>query len=350
VFISTSDGGHSFTIDPLPASVGTLYSLDCPSLGFCAGLAATSADANNTPIDATFLSTANSGANFTDTLLPAAQSMDSLACPTSLDCVVVGTSDASSADAITTGVVAHTSDGGQSWTDGALPAGFGIMSGSSEISCSDAEHCSVLGNIAVTITNQPECSTLTPPIPSSPSQGSATQQSPAVQAIAREESAFWAEASAAEAKAGLGECVGGGTGTGIVSDVAKTSDGGLNWVPEALPSSAPEPFLSDIVCASNEDCVATGSVAVAQRFPSGAINGGSAIVLVTHDDGATWSGVSFAVPSHIPSGVQLDAFMDVGEVQCPQINDCVALGVSDQGSKTTPVYTGGLDAPSANGA
>jgi hypothetical protein len=60
--------------------------------------------------------------------------------------------------------------------------------------------------------------------------------------------------------------------------------------------------------------------------------------------------VSFAVPSHIPSGVQLDAFMDVGEVQCPQINDCVALGVSDQGSKTTPVYTGGLDAPSANGA
>jgi hypothetical protein len=37
--------------------------------------------------------------------------------------------------------------------------------------------------------------------------------------------------------------------------------------------------------------------------------------------------------------MQGDAFMAVGDIQCPQLNECVALGVSDQGSKSTPVYT-----------
>ena len=34
-----------------------------------------------------------------------------------------------------------------------------------------------------------------------------------------------------------------------------------------------------------------------------------------------------------------DAFMAIGQIQCPQAGNCVALGVSDQGSKSTPVYT-----------
>jgi hypothetical protein len=127
VFISTSDGGHSFTIDPLPASDGTLYALDCPTSDFCAGLVATSTDANNFPVDATFLSTINNGLSFADPMLPPGQSMVALACPTSSDCTAVGTSDAASNQAVTTGVVAHTRDGGQSWTSGTLPLGFGII-------------------------------------------------------------------------------------------------------------------------------------------------------------------------------------------------------------------------------
>ena len=31
--------------------------------------------------------------------------------------------------------------------------------------------------------------------------------------------------------------------------------------------------------------------------------------------------------------------MTLGSIQCPQLNVCVGLGVTDQGSKTTPVYT-----------
>jgi hypothetical protein len=31
--------------------------------------------------------------------------------------------------------------------------------------------------------------------------------------------------------------------------------------------------------------------------------------------------------------------MEIGQIDCPQQNACVALGVSDQGSTSTPIYT-----------
>jgi hypothetical protein len=348
-YISTSNGGHSFTVDPLPTSDGTLYSLDCPSVSFCAGLAAASGGGNNTPTDATFLSTTTNGASFSNAAFPAGQSMTSLVCSTVSNCVAVGTSDAQNANGSMGGVVASTSDAGQSWTSGAFPVGFDMMDYSTQLSCSDAEHCSVLGNIVIATVNSSPCS-MTPPLPPPPQPAPSTPpaQSSAVRAIAQEESTYWTQSNAAEAAAGIITCS--GNATTIISDIAETSDGGLTWVPEALPSSAPQPILSDIVCPSSEVCVATGTVAVPQKFASGALNGGSAIVLTTNNDGATWSSVSFAVPSNIPSGVQLDAFMAVGSVQCPQLNYCIALGVSNQGSKTTPVYTSGSSVQSANTA
>jgi hypothetical protein len=47
----------------------------------------------------------------------------------------------------------------------------------------------------------------------------------------------------------------------------------------------------------------------------------------------------------MPSGMQVDAFMAIGDIQCPQVNDCTGLGVSDQGSQTTPVYTSAASLP-----
>jgi hypothetical protein len=347
VFITTGDGGHSFTIDPLPSSAGGFYSLDCPTLRFCAGLAATSSQPDGVPQNATFLSTTTNGASFSDSSLPSGESMVSLACPTASNCVTVGTSDATDDSGLVTGVVASTNDAGQKWTNGALPAGFGVIDYLSRISCGDALHCSVLGNIAVPVTPSSECSTINPQPPTTPTSLPMSTPSAAVLAIEKQEAVYAVEANVIEAKDGSVTC---GDGPMIVSDIASTSDGGLTWTPEALPASAPEPQLSDIVCASADYCIATGSVAVPQKFQSGAINGGSAIVLVTMNDGADWTGVSFSVPSNIPSGVQYDAFMAVGDVQCPQVNDCVALGVSDQGSKTTPVYTSSVPSQSTNSA
>jgi hypothetical protein len=332
VFVSTVDGGHSFTINPLPSADGRLYSLSCPSTGFCAGLAGTSADANLNPIDATFLSTTDGGLTFSDSSLPAGDSMEALDCPTATNCVAVGTSDQLGISDWSSGVVASTSNSGASWTSGALPEGFGINY-LSRLTCVDAEHCSLIGLIAIA-QDFPGCAAGVPSSSSAPM----APQSPAVQAISQEESA-WATAANEKMKSeGLGyQC--GSSSYSYVNDIASTSDAGLTWTPEALPSSAPNPELSDIACSSDLNCVASGSVEIPQIFGAGRFNASSAAVLVTHDGGASWTKVSFAVPSTVPSGVQIDAFMDVGDIQCPQANDCIALGVSDQGSKTTPVYT-----------
>ena len=34
-----------------------------------------------------------------------------------------------------------------------------------------------------------------------------------------------------------------------------------------------------------------------------------------------------------------DSLMPVGEIACPAVNSCVGIGLADQGSYHTPVYT-----------
>jgi hypothetical protein len=63
------------------------------------------------------------------------------------------------------------------------------------------------------------------------------------------------------------------------------------------------------------------------------------VVAVTNDAGRNWQRVSFAVPTKVPSGMQADSFMEIGQLECPQVDACVAIGVSDQGSTSTPIYT-----------
>jgi hypothetical protein len=75
------------------------------------------------------------------------------------------------------------------------------------------------------------------------------------------------------------------------------------------------------------------------------VNGGSAVVLVTHDGGATWQKVTFVVPPGAPNDQGGDAYMSVGDIQCPSVSSCVGLGISDQGSSTTPVYTDAASLP-----
>src|SRR5665213_4218305 len=137
--------------------------------------------------DATFLSTADGGTTFTDTPIIPCESMESLSCASPLDCTAVGTSDAMGCNDLTAGVVATTSDGGHTWVPGSLPVGFGISQGS-EISCGDAHHCSVSGNISIAIPNPPQCSSLPPAAQPSTTTTQPATPSQAVQAIAQAES------------------------------------------------------------------------------------------------------------------------------------------------------------------
>jgi photosystem II stability/assembly factor-like uncharacterized protein len=191
--------------------------------------------------------------------------------------VVTGVSSADvSANAIgARNVVAVSTDAGASWTKGSPPSGFGAAP-FPQIACPDAGHCFMLG------TTNPR------------------------------------------------------TGSG---GVAMSADGGRTWTARPLPADIPQPGLSEISCPADSTCYASGTEAVAQRFPGGSENGGSAMILATSDAGLNWSRITFPVPAQLPAGMQIDALMDVGGIQCPQVNACVALGVSDQGSRSTPVYS-----------
>jgi photosystem II stability/assembly factor-like uncharacterized protein len=337
VLVSTSDGGHSFVITPLPAGDGTFYSLSCPSAQTCVGLAATSADLTQTPNDATFLSTNDGGTTFVDAPIVAGDSMQALACSSNLDCTAVGTSDALGPNDVTAGVVARTEDGGRTWMAGNFPSGFDV-SYLSELSCADALHCSVTGNIAITVPNSPQCASLpqqlgvtptTTPAPTPPA-------SPAVQSISQFESQVATSEILKDAQSGstVFSCSGGQT---QISDIASSSNGGLTWTPEPLPADVPQPQLFGLSCPTDNECWAAGSDAVPEQIGH-AQNGGSSVILGTTDGGSTWSKVTFNVPTDAPNDYG-QSYLSIGLITCASANVCLAQGATAQSSPSAPIYS-----------
>jgi hypothetical protein len=117
-----------------------------------------------------------------------------------------------------------------------------------------------------------------------------------------------------------------------------SSDGGQTWTTSTFPRSMPYPMIEALTCPTTTTCYAAGSDLIAQRIGN-AYNAASSVVGVTHNAGRTWQRVTFAVPAHVPGGMQGDSFMDIGQIECPRADACVAIGVSDQGSTSTPIYT-----------
>jgi photosystem II stability/assembly factor-like uncharacterized protein len=282
VFVWTANGGHSWTVEPLPgAAAGLIFQLSCPTTTTCEGLLTTSASPlplGQQYYGVSFLRTTDAGRHFVTSTFPAQEVMRALSCSTASDCVAIGVSSADlGAHAIASRGVVAASTNGGGSW---TPGSLPARFGPGpfpQVVCPDAEHCFMLGT--------------------------------------------------ADARTGY-------------SDVAMSADGGHTWTERPLPADVPQPFLSQISCPTASTCYASGSEAVAQRI-DGALNGGSAMILVTSDAGLRWSRIRFAAPAHVPRGMQLDAFMTVGDIQCPEVNVCVALGVSDQGSRSTPVYTDG---------
>jgi len=287
VFVQTADGGHSWAVEPLPsATAGLIFQLTCPTTTTCEGLLTTSA--SQLPLGqqfyggVTFLRTTDAGRHFATSAFPAWEQMQSLSCPTAGDCVAVGVGSAGLSANVglisSKTFVAASVNGGANWTQGSMPSGFG-PGAFPQVACPDAGHCYVIGT-------------------TDPTNG--------------------------------------------YGAIAMSTDNGHTWVERPLPADVPQPALSQISCPTGSTCYVSGSEAIGQRFPGGSTNGGSAMILATSDAGLHWSRIRFAVPAYVPRGMQIDAFMQVGDIQCPQLNTCVALGVSDQASRSTPVYTDGI--------
>ncbi len=337
VLAQTTDGGHSWTVEPLLAPVhGVIFQLSCPTTSTCAGLLTTSPvplpNSQQYYGGVTFVRTTDGGRRFSTSAFRAGAAMQALSCPTARDCVVVGVSASlGAADVASGGYVLTTADGGVTWTPGRLPSGF-TPGPTIQVTCPDTGHCFMLG---------------TPAQASEPGQHASRQPiRDSRLALSRLNLSFQLGAERA-ALLRLRRRVRAAPHLTTIgpsnqsASVAVSADGGRTWTQRSLPADVPQPSLSAISCPTDSTCYVSGTEAIGQRFPAGGFNGGSAMILVTADSGQSWDRVMFPVPARVPPGMQIDAFMDIGSIQCPQVGTCVALAVADQGSRSTPVYIDG---------
>jgi photosystem II stability/assembly factor-like uncharacterized protein len=290
VYLATANGGHSWTVTPLPARIGQIFQLDC-SLASCRGLGSGTARNNNEEdgldmvADARFV-TVTAGGHFTVSAFPVGASLQDISCPTATECVAAGATGKNLQDPL----VLFSRDNGASWHRGTIRGPFGPAA-PPIVTCADATHCQMLGYVmgkgSVTVKLGPEMSE---------------------------------------------------TGPLQYSVVAFSDDGGATWTSRAFPRAIPYPNINDLACPTAETCYAAGGDEIPQQIGN-TFNAGSSVVAVTHDAGQTWQRITFRVPAKVPSGMQGDSFLSIGQIQCPLTDTCVALGISDQGSTSTPVYT-----------
>jgi hypothetical protein len=302
VYLTTASGGHSWTVSPLPAAVGQIIDLACVTATTCRGLA--SASPNEAAFSSwglysnmNFIVTSDGGRHFTVVAFPKGESVQSVTCPTASHCVAVGLhSKATLANGPDNGpgVLLTSDDGGltwrqHSWPNGYRPFPFPI------VTCADASHCAMIGYVERngTVVNRLGGVTI-----------GSTSGKDAVQ----------------------------------YTVIAFSSDGGVRWTASTFPSSMPYPMIDSLVCPTARTCYGAGGVNIAQRIGN-TVNAESSVVAITRNAGRTWQRVSFEVPAKVPGGMQGDSFMQIGQIQCPSPDVCVATGISDQGSTSTPVYT-----------
>jgi photosystem II stability/assembly factor-like uncharacterized protein len=276
VYLSTTSGGHSWTASPLPAGMGVIDELTCATMTHCRGLAAPAGTSFAGPSPRTSLvTTLDGGRHWTVSAFPTGDAIQSVSCPTAAQCVAAGVAEPHQVAAIA--LVSH--DGGASWRRAVIRMPQSV-SANPEVTCEDARHCQMLGYYM------------------GPGNAYDSQYS--------------------------------------VFD--SSVDGGATWTSTTFPLSIPYPRLEALACPTVQTCYAAGGDLIPQRV-GGALNEQSSVVAVTHDAGRTWQRVTFAVPAKVPSGMQADSFMTIGQIECPEPDACVAIGVSDQGSASTPVYT-----------
>jgi hypothetical protein len=237
--------------------------------------------------------TSDGGGTFTVTTFPKSMAMQSVACPTATHCVAIGLSSrlgpGESPD-VDHGVLLTSDDGGLTWQRRTWPKGYGPGS-NPEVTCGDASHCAMIGFIEHDGIMRDQL-------------GNASSGKDAVQYYV----------------------------TGF------SADGGRTWTASTFPRSMPYPGISSLACPTATTCYAAGGELIAQ-YIGNASNAESSVIATTRDDGRNWQRTTFPAPAKVPPGMSGDSFMIIGQIECPRADACIAMGISDQGSTATPIYT-----------
>jgi photosystem II stability/assembly factor-like uncharacterized protein len=245
----TTDGGASWTPGQLPPGFVAL-GLSCPSTRDCVtvGLRKTSSNTATRQAGtqrASIAYTSDGGASWSAVVFPSVWfNVDAVSCASTSHCVALGYINDDARDSIG---AAFSTDGGRSWTQGALPAGFSDpQSGgaSAAVSCPTTSDC-------VAVVNQ-----------------EVTGRYDVGVAFTADGGSSWSEGTLPLGLAGLQDvsclsrtdCVAvggaGAEGTRTVAAALFTTDGGATWSAAQVPTGL-RPFWS-VSCRSHSDCTAVG--------------------------------------------------------------------------------------------
>lgn len=295
--ISTTDGGHSWTVVPL-ALPGPLGSLSCAPGPVCygtIGLFPPGKTGRFVPVQE-LVSTTNGGRSWTIDALPGAIEVLTLACPSSRECV--GAEELKST-ALTVPSVAFvvSADGGRTWTMGRLSSRDG-QGWPQNFSCANSEDCMAVSESGFA---------------SFPDQ-------------ARRCPAHFTRSVMSASSPGPGQypvtyyqCQG-----MITGKVLRTTDGGKDWqvLPlhdqnwggyslQGLSGGGGSEFGPTLSCSSADSCWLIS--------PS--------FVVATTNGGRSWSA------QHLPSN------HSIGSISCPEADGCIALGFTPATGHSVAVYS-----------
>ena len=271
VVLTTTDGGRAWTREPaLPKDVGGLDNISCPTKTYCLTVG-TSADGSG----GVALATTNLGRSWRRLNLPKRLEPDLLTCFTRGACVAAG----GTGDGTSQMNIISTDNGGSTWTQTSLPgdAYDQVVPEIGGLTCTTRTRCFIVGDIYKIFSGEPGAVGYTGFLVES-IDGGRTWTSGASPAGAQAVDEITCESAA--------NCVAVTGGTDIEALGLFTSgNGGTTWTARTIPPSVFS--ILDIACPSTTTCMAVGT----GRDVDDPLNDRRelAAVVVTHDNGATWT-------------------------------------------------------------
>ncbi len=282
--IVTADGGATWTVQPIPATVGYLSGISCSDRRHCTAVGQTTQTSNG---QGAIITTGNGGANWNAATLPAGiLDITAVNCQLNLRCLAIGTTAAGTA-----ALAPSTAQPG--WVQvGSLPP---TLTGATSISCPDAQHCWVTAHVAVDVDHVAGQVAVT-------TNGGAT----------------WATTAAPSGVGYLNDivCARGPGATGRPPSASTTSSSNPEPTIVSPTTTAPLPSTTT----TTEPAGVPGAWCAAVGTSEATVTGtraGHAVVLTTANGGMTWS----------PQPVAPGAATLMG-VSCTAVNSCVAVGTA----------------------
>jgi photosystem II stability/assembly factor-like uncharacterized protein len=268
VFLSTSNGGESWTVQPFPTprlgqfehlSSPWITSLSCPSSETCEALLVASfgGPGYSSAADNVFMRTDDGGQSWSTTILPNqpapgtvgasvnSPSNNGMSCPSTQVCVA---SALLAPIGPATSIVWRTDDGGATWLVGSLPDG---LTSAGPLSCPDSLHCWI---------------------------------------------------------------VAGSYGKGSKLQLLESTDGGASWSVRSPQGLSTTINWGSVSCPTDNNCWLAGEVTGANR---------ESVVYASNDGGQTW--INVPLPSAI--GAESAPLKGIDEVDCNTTLTCVILGI-----------------------